>query len=322
VYSAAVFSPALLLFAQAGLVAVVPDSGPGCPSARDVEEALYARVPAAVIPYSEAKRRDALQLALTAPAPDGHRTFTLADNTGQARLQRTLPPGGPTDCAALAETAALIVQRFLTEIEEPVVETAPLPAPRPSLESPPPGPERRWDLSVASGWRVGSQVRGALAVGARVGRLLGPSGRLVVAGGAGLGGLAALTPIGMDYDGAARARQFPIDLGLWWRTVGSRAEVQVGAGGGLDLSWVETRSASGLRETRLLPGPVFFAASALRLALRGPTFFRLSAAAAGSVVTYRFSQRAETSTDTLPIFSVPTRRFYVRIAADIGFSLQ
>lgn len=183
-----------------------------------------------MIPLSEASRREALQLALSPPAADGHRSFTLFNHAGETRLQRALPPGGPGDCAALAETAALIVQRFLTELDEPVVESPPPSPPLPLVVRAPAGPERRWDLSLASAWRMGSEVWGALALGARAGRLLS-SGRWLVAGGVGLGGEAALAPVGMDYRGTARARQLPVDLGLWWRTPGwRRAELQIGQG--------------------------------------------------------------------------------------------
>jgi hypothetical protein len=319
-----VFSPVWLLFAQAGLVAVAPDSGPGCPSAREVEEALYARVPGAVIPFSEAKRRGALQLTLSLPSSEGRRQFALIDEKGHSRLQRTLSAsGGSPDCAALAETAALIVQRFLTRLDDPPPETVAVSAPMQLPPPPPTGPDRRWDLSLTSGWRLGSEVWGALAVGARAGRLLGSTGRFLLVGAAGLGGEGDLAHNGMDFLGTARTRQFPAELGLWWRTVGwRRAELQAGAGVGVDVTRVETRTDSGTGDVRWLPGPVVFASTALRVALRGPTFFRISGGAAGSVVTYRFSYRPESSVDPLTIFSVPTHRFYVRIAADLGIILR
>jgi hypothetical protein len=317
-----VLSPALFFLAQAGLVAVAPENVPGCPSAKQVEDALYARVPGAVVPFSEAERRGALQLTLAAASPDGGRSFLLVDAGGEIRLQRALSPAtAQRDCAALAETAALIVQRYLTDLDDPT-EALPPDRPLEIIARQPAGPDRRWDLSVASGWRVGSEVWGALALGGRVGRLLGSRGRLLLAGSAGVTGAAELEPTGTTFRGSARARQFPAELGLWWRTLGSWAELQVGAGAGLDLTRVHTRSASGLSDARLLLGPTVFAATALRLALRGPTFFRLSAGAAASLVTYRLSQRSESSVDSLTIFSVPTHRFYARIAADIGFFLR
>jgi hypothetical protein len=324
VYIAAVFSPAWFLFAQAGLVAVAPDAAPGCPSARQVEEALYARVPGAVIPFSEAERRDALQLTLAPLGADGRRQFSLVDEKGHPRLQRTLAAsGGQANCAALAETVALIVHRYLTDLDDPISEPMPPNVPLQLTQRSPPVPERRWDLSLSTGWRVGSEAWGGLAVGPRAARLLGGTGRLLLVGAASLGGEAVLVPTGSEFRGTARTRQFPIELGLWLRTVGwNRAEAQAGVGGGLDLTRVQTRPETGAEDVRWLPGPVVFAAAALRLSLRGPTFMRLSGAAAGSVVTYRFSYRPQTSVDTLTIFSVPTRRFYVRIAADIGFTLR
>jgi hypothetical protein len=324
VYIPAVVLPALLLFAQTGLVAVAPDSGPGCPSAKDVEEALYARVPSAVIPFSEARRRGSLQLMLTPAAADGRRSFTLLDSAGHTRLQRPLPGGsGQQDCAALAETTALIVQRFLSDIDEPVPEpVAAVVLPVAEAAPATTGPDRRWDLSLSSGWRVGSEVVDGLTVAARAARLLGSTGRLLLAGSAGVGSAAALEPSGMNFRGTARARPFPIELGVWWRTVGWRAELQLGAGGGFDVTHVVTRASSGNQEAHLLPGPLFFGAAALRLPLRGRTFFRVSAGAAGSAVTYRFSHQPQSAADNLTVFTVPTHRFYVRIGADIGFQLR
>ncbi len=317
-----VILPALLLFAQTGLVAVMPDSAAGCPSAKQIEEALYARVPGAVIPFSEAERRGSLKLALSPPAPDGHRAFSLIDARAQTRLQRSLAgAAGQKDCAALAETAALIVQRFLTDLEDPL----PMPAgntPIPLVTGDGLGPDRRWDLSLASGWRVGSEFLPALEVGARVGRVLGTRGRLLLVTGAGVTGENDLSPMGRGYLGRARARQFPVELGLWARSLDWPVELQVGAGAGLDLTWVRAAADGGNAETHLLPGPTVFAATGLRVPLRSRTFIRLSGAVGASVVTYRLNYRPQIKVDDLTIFSVPTQRIYVRIAADIGFTLR
>ena len=300
------------------------DSGPGCPSAKEVEEALYARVPAAVIPFSEAKRRGALQLTLSTTPSDGRRQFSLLDDKGHARLHRTLAASAaPADCPALAETTALIVQRFLTDLDEPIAEPVSPNIPVVIAQPSPIAPDRRWDLSVTGGWRFGSELLGGMAVGFRAGRLLGNTGRFLLVGAAGLSGEGAVTPEGTEFRGTARSRQLPVELGLWWRTLGwRRAELQAGAGAGLDVTRVETRSEGGAADVRWLPGPVVFASTGIRLPLRGPTFFRLSAGAAASAVTYRFSYRSQNSVDALTIFSVPTRRIYARIAADIGITLR
>jgi hypothetical protein len=322
--------PTLLLFAQTGLVAVVPDASPGCPSAKDIEEALYARVPRAMIPFTEAKRRGALQLTLTPATPEGGRTFTLVDIDGRTRLKRPLAAGAEQkDCTALAETASLIVQRFLTTLDDPVIES-PLPVPRLELSSPvPERPDRRWDLSISSGWRVGTQGWEALTAGARVGRLLGRSGQFLIVAGAGLGNSEALLPAGMSFRGTAQVRQVPIELGLWWRRREGKIELQAGAGSGLDLTHVRASSESGNNETRLLPGPLLFFAGALRMVLHPPTFLRLSTMLAGNLVTYRFTHGAQSTQttaqtarmDSLTVFAVPTRRIYGRIAVDVGLSL-
>jgi hypothetical protein len=316
-----VFVPVLLTIAQAGLVAVVPDGAAGCPSAAEVEQALYVRIPGAVIPFSEAGRRGALQLHLAPPSADGGRGFSLLDVGGQPRLSRSLGgAAGQKDCAALAETAALIVQRFLIELEDPV--------PVPAINSPLPvssvndGPDRRWDLSLSSGWQLGSELPGALQVGGRVGRLLGSSGRFLLAAGAAITGEQDLQPLGTGFTGRARARQFPVELGLWWRTLDWPVELQLGAGSGVDLTWVHASADGGNTETHLLPGPSVFAAAGLRVPLRRRTFLRLSGGIGGSVVTYRFSYSPQMKVDDLTIFKVPTQRIYVRIAADVGLTVR
>jgi hypothetical protein len=308
VYIATVLSPTLLLFAQAGLVAVVPDGNAGCPSSKEIEEALYARVPGVVVPFAEAKRRGALRLTLTPATVDGRRTFSLIDVDGRTRLQRSLGASvGQKDCIALAETASLIVQRFLTSLVDPVPKPV-QPDPVADLSArTPEGPDRRWDLSVSSGWRVGTEVWGALTVGARVGRLLGTSGRFLAVAGVGVGGSGELAPSGTNFQGRA----------VQWR-----GELQAGVGGGLDLTRVHASAESGSADTRLLPGPMIFLAGAFRLPLRARTFVRLSGMLAGSLVTYRFTYRPQSTEDGLTIFSVPTRRIYGRIAAEIGFTLR
>ena len=242
-----------------------PTPRPGCPSAKDVEEALYARVPGAVIPFSEAKRRGALaaQRSRHRP-PTAAGASPLVDNAGQSRLQRPLAaseraeglrrPGrdGRAHRAAVPDRARRSGPRDPVQVHTPL----PLTPIRPI------GPDRRWDLSLASGWRVGSEVWGALAIGARAGRLLGEH-RTLPAGRRGRRGRAKrrLEPIGReDFRGTARARQFPLELGLWWRTVGWREPSSRWARG---VAWTHPGGDPGgfwqRGTSRWLPGPIVFA---------------------------------------------------------------
>jgi len=96
------------------------------------------------------------------------------DPQGRLRLFRTLARPGATnarDCAALSVTVAIIVQRYLEEIELPEVEVArrspmvqvvpptpPSPSPPPVVVGPPPRLRARWDMSLGISQRFADQA--------------------------------------------------------------------------------------------------------------------------------------------------------------------
>jgi hypothetical protein len=211
------------------------------------------------------------------------------------------------------------VQRFLTELEEPLAVSA-VNTPVLVDTNDRVGPDRRWDLSVSSGWRVGSEFLQGLEVGARWGHLLGASGRLVLAGGRGVTGENDLVAMRHGYLGRARARQFPVELAVGAQP-GLAVELQAGLGAGLDVSWVRASADGGNAETHLLPGPT----GSRRQACVCPCAAGHSSASPeggrelGDLPVLVSSQ---IKVDDLTIFSVPTRRIYVRIAADVGFTLR
>jgi hypothetical protein len=111
---------------------VVPPTAPedGCPSARQVTDAMLARFPALLV-APERPAATALSDVLRAVldvAPDGTVVrFSLVDNRGEVQLRRTLPASGRgtalADCVALADTVAAIVERYLSNIDYETVET-------------------------------------------------------------------------------------------------------------------------------------------------------------------------------------------------------
>jgi hypothetical protein len=128
-----VLASLLLVPAIAIVIATPGVSDEGCPSPRQVTEALSARVPGAIAAAGTSGGPGTLHLAVSSVAAGGIR-LQITDASGEPILVRVLPParGHAADCPALAETVALIVERYLHEIG---YEAPPLPPPP---ERPPP----------------------------------------------------------------------------------------------------------------------------------------------------------------------------------------
>jgi hypothetical protein len=133
---------ALPAYAIAILMTAGPDDG--CPSPRQVADALAAHLPGMVLPLGHATGPTTLRLAVTTDAAGAMR-LDLVDPEGGPLLHRWLPASEHAhrgDCPALAETAALIVERYWHEVGYDVpIETPPAPKPPPpKATSPPPKP--------------------------------------------------------------------------------------------------------------------------------------------------------------------------------------
>ena len=117
-----------------------------------------ARIPAVVVSGSEASNPGVLRLAVSGGSGPDPLRIEMTDQGGEARLYRNLVVAEHNrgDCAALAETVALIVDRFLHDLgyEAP-----------PTLPAPLPGSRRQPDARpAAGGQRPGAlrPVRGRL----------------------------------------------------------------------------------------------------------------------------------------------------------------
>jgi hypothetical protein len=136
---AAALAPA---YAIAILMAAGPDDG--CPSPHQLADALSAHLPGMVLPLGHATGPTTLRLAVTTDAAGAMR-LDLNDPEGGPLLHRWLPaserPKGG-DCPALAETAALIVERYWHEVgyDVPIEAPATPPKPPPPKATPPPPP--------------------------------------------------------------------------------------------------------------------------------------------------------------------------------------
>jgi hypothetical protein len=136
----------LVALASAAAIAILMPAGPddGCPSPRQVSEAMNAHLPGMVLPLGRAPGPNVLRLSVTSEA-GGTLRVDLSDPDGGALLRRRVEPdtgprAKPAECAALAETAALIVDRYWHEVG---YEVPPPPAPPkapPAQPKPPPPP--------------------------------------------------------------------------------------------------------------------------------------------------------------------------------------
>ena len=241
-----------LLTLPAVSVLVAPGPEDGCPSARQVSAALSERAPAAQSTRA-LDSESALTLVLPVPGTPQEPSFSLVDPQGRLRLFRTLARPGATnarDCAALSVTVAIIVQRYLEEIEMPEVEAArksptvqvvppapPSPSPPPVVVGPPPRLRARWDMSLGISQRFADQATSLEAYDLRlsVARTLGArvDAGLLVRLWSGVSGWTQHDWTG----GRGDVMRVPSGLDLMWRRAVFSVELQLGLSGLLDC-WI------------------------------------------------------------------------------------
>jgi len=290
-----------LLILHAVSVLVAPGPEDGCPSARQVSAALSEHAPAAQRtrgPDSEAS------LTLVLPEPGTHQepSVSLIDQQGMLRLFRILArPGAANarDCVALADTVAIIVQRYLEEVELPDVEaprkSPPIPVASPASANPP-APvsaaprlmtRARWDISLAISQRLASQMAGLEPYELRLSlaRTLGArtdTGLMVRLWG-GVSG-----PTERDWNGGrGDVVRVPAGIEVMWRRAISAVELQLGLAGQLDF-WI-----LGARyQTNVQWDYRFAAAGAVTGGMQVPLgkrlFLRLSLDFAKAALRYRY----------------------------------
>jgi hypothetical protein len=179
----------------------------------------------------------------------------LVDQQGRLRLFRILARPGAArarDCAALADTVAMIVQRYLEEVELPEAEAArtnppirvappaPAPLPPPVVPVPPLLARARWDIALGISQKFASPITGLEAYDLRlsIARTLGAradTGLLVRL----WGGISGWTWTPRDWTGG-RGEMIRVPSGLelmWRRRAASAVELQLGLAGLLDC-WI------------------------------------------------------------------------------------
>jgi hypothetical protein len=309
-------------------IGVLAPAGPddGCPSPRQVTEAMTAHLGGAVLPLGQAPGPTALRLSVVTDA-GGITRLDVADPGGEIVLHRTLTPADRTrgpDCPALAETAALIVERYWHEVgydlpplPRPAPPPAAPPATAPVIEARPPPPAAaatggwRWSAAAAAEGRAGlagsADVAALLAVGAerRFGLRLS-------------GGVSNGTTVVAPTFGTATFRRVPFRLGAYLPVRLGPGVLEPGVGLDLEEIWVnvsanpgtESWRASSLCVGRVCLGPGADLALGWSLRSSRHVYVRVLAEA-GAAVSYRFL-----APDNSVIWSTPST--YLDLGIELG----
>ena len=157
-------------------------------------------------------------------------------------------------------------------------------------------------------------------MGPRVGRLF-HAGRVLLSLGVAVGGTSDPVPQASLYRGQARQRRYPVDLGLWWVRGPAALQLELGGGALLDITRIRSEGDPGAVQTQTLPGPSLWGAAAVRAPLGRHLHARLASSLVASLIQYDFSVRGAPRDPRVVVFSAPTRRFYARIAVEIGLAV-
>jgi hypothetical protein len=265
---AALISAGVLLLADssraadAHLIAVSVPPDQTCPAPRQVTDALITRLPGVVLPHGQPARPGMLRLAVATDAAGGIR-LDLSDPDGAPLLHRVLAvTRGPGECAALADTIALIIERYWREVGYDAPPTPPPAPPAPPSPPPPPSPpapvarspeppapppaavETRRPASPRVAPTPGAALRWSLAaaVAARAGDADARDESLLLAlsteGRVGVrlsGGASNGTTIVTGTQSRAEFRRLPLRLGGYWPIPVGYGQLEPGLGVNFDL---------------------------------------------------------------------------------------
>jgi hypothetical protein len=336
-----------------------------CPEAARVAEALTARMPNVLAAGQIPAGTTVLGLMLAQGGPNAVR-LQLRDRTGATVLERILDTtstgavGAPAhaaaaaaDCAALADTVALIVERYLRQIgyrgvaPPPTTDRlAPPPDSTPHTEAVPPTDAAARAAAplpvlgaVAStsqpsrlpGWTT---TRGFLGAGIELSAPISGAGAdsrwirsvdvdgdlhlgaLALSASVGVGEATEKSPVPPTAEGSFRILPMPIRLrvGLVIRAGPGTVVPQVG--GGVDWLWTSTRRIDG-QHPRAAVEPIIDAGAAYFLPLGRHVYFKLHAASALNLQPHDFFVLDDNSAPTI----FRTARLYLRAGVDAGIAL-
>lgn len=315
-------------------VADVSNGPDACPTQDQLADALELHMPGVVARGAREPGASALRLGL-ALSPEGVARVTMIDAAGALRLERDLdlPKSGagtmgvarePRErtaaCAALAETVALIVDRYMRHIgyHEPpppaLFEPGPSPQPPPVAPPPPPGGPGRIGLGLAArppyagaSWGLEAQLMAGLRLrhvdlSALVGAALPTDEPVPMSGG----------------KGTLRLRVFPARLSLGWTfRLGPRLALVPAVGGGVDLVLAETRGIDVVRRSSAVE-PMVEAGLRVVVTMTRRVWIDLQAFQG---IDLRPEQFTVTGSLNQPQVVLTTPRVYTRLGVDFGIYL-
>ena len=288
-----------LIALHATLIAV-KSTDATCPSSRQVSEAIQARSPGSLVPPDQSGLAEVLLLALSTDRASGAQSLTLVDHQDRVRLRRDLPAttsAGPEECPALAETVALMVERYLQDLG---YQAEPSPAPARS----------HWDLFAGATWRPGADGLSAYELRLGAGRALGARGRFAFALVAGVEGASQ-----QEWPGATgHPRRFPAELRLLWRAGIGSTSFEVGPLVGGQLLLLDSRNSdASVSDAHLIP--IAGATAGLRIPLGRQAFLRVVGTLGMALLRYDF-----VTADPSHTVQFGTERLWGKMGVEAGFS--
>jgi hypothetical protein len=285
----------LLALLAAATATVTVDPGAGCPSSEQLTRALGALAPGLVAPAPPAASTGAptsLQLAVVTSA-EGDVRVDLVDPQGEAVLHRVLPAppkGRAPDCPALADTIALIVDRYLRDVGYEAPPLAPPPKPAPAAPAPaapatdvltaqPAAPAAPPPAAAGATWRLGvvasgrrgdsggTDADGALALAVEQ---AGEGPRLGARLSAGLAPAADARWTAQGASRSATLRRLPFRMGGYVAIPAGPGQLEPGVGLGADLYLVSAAAGGGQHAA-----PFADAALAYTMSLIKPLYLRV-----------------------------------------------
>jgi hypothetical protein len=288
-----------LVALHATLIAVKGTDGQ-CPSSRQISAAIEARLPGLLVPPEQSWLADALLLTLSADPSTGAQSFTLVDHQEQTRLRRELPPPTRADaeeCPALADTVALMVERYLQELGY-------------RAEPPHSTDRRRWDLFAGAAWRPGADGLSAYELRLGGGRALGARGRLALGLVAGIEGASQ-----QEWPGASgRLRRYPAEVRLLWRASTAPIALEAGPFAGAQLLILDSRAGdAAVTDAHLIP--VVGLLGGLRIPLGRLAFLRVVGSLGVALLRSEF-----VTADASRRVAFGTERLWGKMGLEAGFS--